>query len=198
MNVPHSPAFFDQMRTCREPYRLLAECYHDALPLQNLDTEPRTALDLGCGTGAQTARLAELGWTAVGVDVFDVGPEPGFAFRKIDLLEVPARLRYDAVICTETAEHVTADRADALVAAVTSRAERAIIWSAAPPGTEWEGHVNCQPAEYWLGKLRAFAWVPQVSQTSLLRSLMVERRAQHWMAPGNFWVLHHGGAGGGD
>lgn len=213
MNVPHSPAFFAQMRTCREPYRLLADCFHEVLvprlrpapsgtsgtdenkisgPASTRDKHadpPLTAIDVGCGVGCQTARLAELGWTIAGFDVFDVSPEPGFAFRNLDLLEVPARLKYDVAICTETAEHVAPERADKLVLAVASRAKKSVVWSSAPPGTEWEGHVNCQPAEYWLEKFSVLGWVPDLQKTTELRRLILERRAQHWMAVNTFFVL---------
>lgn len=195
MNVPHSTEFFDQMRTCREAYRRLADCINDALDLcmdpKDGSDYSRTVLDIGCGTGAQTARLAELGWTAVGVDVFDVRPEPGFAFRNVDLLTVGASLVYDAVLCTETAEHIEERRADALVDAVARRARHAIVWSAAVPGQEWEGHVNLKPREWWLDKFRHYQWIPHTALTYGLRQSIRDQKAQHHMEPGvsNFYVL---------
>lgn len=213
-NVPHSPEFFDQMRSCRDAYRLLGECFHETLlPLLNPSAAssngftsaitgrpippfvPRgagrllTLMDVGCGVGAQTARMAELGWSAVGADPFGINVEVGFAFRTLDILETDPRLRYDAIVCTETAEHLNENRADSLVGAVASRAEKAIVWSAAVPGQEWEGHVNLQPPEYWLEKFRALGWVQNEGFTNALRVMIVSRRAQHWMAAGNFYVL---------
>lgn len=205
-NVFHSPEFFDQMRGCRDAYRLLADCYHDALfgaapsafrsvvsgrPLAvgSAERGPITAIDVGCGTGAQTARLAELGWSIVGVDVFDTRPEPGFAFRNLDVLETPATLRYDVVVCTETAEHIAEARADDLVRAVASRAEKHILWSAAGPGQEWEGHVNLQEPDYWFKKFFAHGWIPNFVKSDELAKMMRDRRAQHWMAAHKFFVL---------
>jgi SAM-dependent methyltransferase len=199
MNVPHSPEFFEQMRSCRNAYRRLADCIDAALAslpsvVAPRGGEPVTLLDIGCGTGAQTARLAELGWTAVGVDVFDVHPEPGFAFRNVDLLEVGAKLVYDVVLCTETAEHIEESRADKLVDAVARRARSAIVWSAAVPGQEWEGHVNLKPREWWLNIFKAYGWIPNMTVTNELRRSIVETGAQQYMEPGvsNFFILIQG------
>lgn len=196
MNVPHSPEFFEQMRSCRDAYRRLADCIDAALAslpsvVAPRGGEPVTLLDIGCGTGAQTARLAELGWTAVGVDVFDVHPEPGFAFRNVDLLEVGAKLVYDVVLCTETAEHIEESRTDKLVDAVARRARSAIVWSAAVPGQEWEGHVNLKPREWWLEKFARYQWIPHTKATYDLRQHIRTNQAQHYMEPGvsNFFVL---------
>lgn len=205
------------MRGCRDAYRLLGECFHDALlpllhpalvssgftssltgkPIPPFGVEKRllSLMDVGCGVGAQTARLAELGWAAVGVDpaLGGTSPESGFAFRDLDILAlpVPPKAGYDAVLCTETAEHVEECRALDLVRAVADRAEKAIVWSAAVPGQEWEGHVNLQPHEYWLDKFQKLGWVVNDGFTQALRAMIVTRRAQHWMAAGNFYVLVH-------
>lgn len=186
-NVPHSPEFFDQMRSCREAYRRLADAMDQAL---SVSMPKGTLLDIGCGTGCQTARLAEHGWKATGVDVFDTKPEPGFRFIRRDLLEEPFTVPFDAVICTETAEHIYEHRADRLVdVVVTKLTLRRLIWSAAPPGCEWEGHVNLQPHEYWLKKLRARRFLVNDAETTLFRKLVVETGAQHSGAPGNFFIL---------
>ncbi len=184
LNVEHGPDFFAQMRTRAEPYKRLGECYVEVLD----HACALTAYDFGCGVGFQTARIASLGIGIVGVDPFCDGPAPGFHFRKEDPIgrSYPRR---DAVICTETAEHVYEERAEDLVALCADSASRVIIWSAAPPGCEWEGHVNLKPHAWWLAKFSRRQWQADASATLNLRRRMVETGAQHCGAPGNFFAL---------
>jgi Glycosyl transferase family 2 len=183
----HDEEFFAFMRTCRDPYRRLADCIHAVVGEQQ-------ALDIGCGIGLQTKRLMELGWKICGADDAPAAiemREPDVNVVPFDLTEPIGvdRLRYATVICTETAEHIPQEYADTIVANVAGLARSFIVWSAAAPGQEWEGHVNLQPPSYWLEKFAARGWVPAQARTLRLRELMFERNAQHVLGRQNFFVL---------
>src|SRR5208337_60052 len=155
------------------------------------------AIDLGCGTGSVTARLAELGWSISGADGAEAActmREAGFPFETNDLgTPVPEVVpMFDTVVCTETAEHIAAESSEHVVAHVVRRARHWIVWSAARPGQFWPGHVNLQPAEYWLAKFAARGWVTDDVRTASLRREMIERAAQHHQANDNFYVLQAG------
>jgi 2-polyprenyl-3-methyl-5-hydroxy-6-metoxy-1,4-benzoquinol methylase len=188
-NVPHSREFFEQMKTCRDAYKRLALAFAMAIP--NSVTRA-TVFDFGCGTGHQSAALARLGYSVVGADPLarpeDVEKTEGFEFMSIDPIAVRGPTT-DVVICTEVAEHVYEERADALVAAVCMRARTRVIWSAAPPGQEWEGHVNLQPPDYWLTKFTANGFNVNPADTKALRDNMRALQAQHAGAAENFYVL---------
>jgi len=183
---PHDRAFFDFMRTCRDPYRRLADAMHAVVGAHE-------AIDIGCGIGLQTLRLKELGWDIVGAEHAPMAiemREPGIEIEPIDLTrtyETPRR--FDCVICTETAEHIEAKHADAIVENVVKRATKTIVWSAAVPGQEWDGHVNLQPPSYWLTKFAVHGWEVDAQRTSDLRRIMLETNAQHWGCKDNFHVL---------
>ena len=115
----HDQAFFDFMRTCRDPYRRLADCMHDVLGVQ------ASAADIGCGIGLQTKRLQELGWGIVGKDDAPAAlemREAGIVVDAYDLTKLTTGEKRDAVICTETAEHIPAEHADTIVSNVVGLA----------------------------------------------------------------------------
>lgn len=187
---PHDQAFFEQMRACRAPYRLLADCIHAVVGQQP------SCLDIGCGIGLQTARLQELGWSVGGAEYSPFAlemMEPGVECMQFDLTQKPTdegrKAKHACVICTETAEHIPEQHALTIVDNVASNASDVIVWSAAAPGQEWEGHINLQHPDYWLTRFRIHGWVLDESRTAQLRSLMEVHRAQHWMGRQNFCVL---------
>ena len=153
---------------------------------------PATMLDLGCGIGAQCARLAELGWQVTGVDPMATNPELGFRFLKLDLLETNLTdfgSTFDTVVCTEMAEHIYESRSDRLISTIAALTERRLIWSAAPPGQMGQGHVNLQEPEYWLSKLATRDFAVDQAKTQRLREMMVTLGALHRDYATNFWVL---------
>lgn len=182
----HDEAFFDFMRTCRDPYRRLADCIHEVVGVQ------ASAVDIGCGIGLQTKRLLEHGWGISGLDDAPAAlemRESAITVDAYDLTKLTVGEKRDTVICTETAEHIPAEFADTIVANVAGLARNFIIWSAAAPGQEWEGHVNLQPPVYWLEKFATHGWVPAQTKTIKLRDRMLETNAQHVLGRQNFFVL---------
>jgi predicted TPR repeat methyltransferase len=71
-----------------------------------LDAQPGTLLDLGCGTGRHAAALAELGWTVTGVDLSDAmvaravseNLTPSNRFLAHDLRTLRLEERFDVVL----------------------------------------------------------------------------------------------------
>jgi hypothetical protein len=187
-NVPHSPGFFAQMSSCREAYKRLALAFDSVL------FASWTVLDFGCGIGHQTAALARMGYDIHGIDplVPTEAVEPGFSFVSGDPIGADVELvggHFNAVICTEVAEHVYPERADDLVRSVCELARNRVIWSAAKPGQEWEGHVNLQPTGYWIDRFAANGFQVNEAATEILRDDMRSNQAQHAGAADNFFVL---------
>lgn len=108
---------------------------------------PRSVLDLGCGQGEWLAAFDVE--ERFGVDI--AAPDaPGFL--QFDLCE-PLNLArtYDLVVSVEVGEHLPEDAADTYVASIVRHSDR-VLFSAAVPGQEGTGHINCQPHEYWHAK----------------------------------------------
>jgi 2-polyprenyl-6-hydroxyphenyl methylase/3-demethylubiquinone-9 3-methyltransferase len=82
------------------------------------EASPRRVLDLGCGDGSLTARLAAAGsWTIDGVDFSTSGIAraqeryPDLAFRVHDIAKPLGTSDYDVVVSAEVIEHLLLPRA---------------------------------------------------------------------------------------
>ena len=108
---------------------------------------PGSYADFGCGTGAMVRAARGLGVDAIGVDL-----DPGPDMVTWDLrTHFDAGRTFDLVTSIETAEHIDPDAAGTFLdTLVRHTSERGIIvFTAAPPGQEGHGHVNCQSGQYW-------------------------------------------------
>jgi SAM-dependent methyltransferase len=121
-----------------------------------LELQPRSVIDVGCGTGALMDAFERLG---IGCFGFDRAPAALEACRGRDLtvrrLDIEADPfpdeRADVVVSTEVAEHLAESVADRFVELVTTLAPVAVV-TAALPGMRGKGHVNTQQNEYWIAK----------------------------------------------
>jgi SAM-dependent methyltransferase len=145
----------------------------DPLMLSSSDTigrsirrefEPRSLIDVGCGTGALMLSLERLGISCLGFDVATAAVERcrerGLRARRLDVRGDPFPVeRADVVVSTEVAEHLPESTADRFVELLTTLAPIAVV-TAALPGSDGKDQVNEQPNEYWIAKFqkRGFAF----------------------------------------
>jgi SAM-dependent methyltransferase len=107
-----------------------------------LPEPPASVVDIGCGTGESTWRLADSGYSALGIDP-DAPETPGF--RRIGLEQLDSQPKFDAAVAIRSLHHVHDLRAgvDALAGALLPGArllvfefaieavdDRAVRWSA--------------------------------------------------------------------
>jgi SAM-dependent methyltransferase len=118
---------------------------------------PASVLDVGCGYGAwlEVARQKSVGdvrgiegpWIEKAklliepelVDIVDL--EQGFSLGR----------RFDLIVCTEVAEHLSAAAAPKLIESLASHSD-VVLFSAAIPFQGGHHHVNEQFADYWVEK----------------------------------------------
>jgi SAM-dependent methyltransferase len=116
---------------------------------------PKSAVDIGCGTGIWLAELGSRGVTDIlGVDGPWVPRDqlaiPESRFLEHDLTRPLAIDRgFDLALCLETAEHLPAEAAEPLVRTLTGAAP-VVLFSAAIPEQRGEGHINLQWPQYWI------------------------------------------------
>jgi SAM-dependent methyltransferase len=119
---------------------------------------PRSAVDVGCGTGGWVQVLVEHGVTDVlGVDGGELSGSllEAARYRQMDLGAGNVMLdrKFELAICLEVAEHLPVDAAVPLVASLV-RLSDVVLFSAAIPGQLGPGHQNEQWPSYWAEKFR--------------------------------------------
>jgi len=143
---------------------------------------PKSAVDLGSGTGEWLGELRKLGVTDVlGVDGDWVNPAalkiPTDQFRPFDLRNKFAMDRaFDLAISVETAEHLPPERGEGFVANLVALAP-VVLFSAAIPGQGGTGHINEQWQDYWA---RLFAKHDYVALDFLRLKFWTDSRIEWW------------------
>jgi Methyltransferase domain len=117
---------------------------------------PKSAVELGSGTGEWLGELRKLGVTDVmGVDGGWVDPAalkiPIDQFTPFDLRNKFVMDRtFDLAISVETAEHLPPERGEGFVADLVALAP-VVLFSAAIPGQDGTDHINERWQDYWAG-----------------------------------------------
>jgi len=127
---------------------------------------PRSVVDVGCGTGTFLKIFEKEGITDImGFDGEWVNKDillkniSSDKFQEVDLeKEVPINRKYDLAICLEVLEHIDNSFADVAVKTLT-RLSDIIVFSAAIPGQGGQNHVNEQWYGYWVSKFRKYNYI---------------------------------------
>jgi SAM-dependent methyltransferase len=127
--------------------------------------QPRSVVDVGCGTGTWLSVFGEYGITDIlGVDSTHVNKEmleiPERCFLTFDLT-APFRLdrQFDLVVSLEVAEHLPAACARMFVETLVGLGPL-ILFSAAIPFQGGTHHVNEQWPDYWAAHFERTGYVP--------------------------------------
>ncbi len=113
----------------------------------------QSAVDLGCGPGAYVEAFRRHGVACTGYEYSQIARQLGrdklgVIIQPFDLNTHIVMAQADVAISLEVAEHIPPILGDRLVA-LAAQAATLVIFSAARPGQPGQGHINCQPEEYW-------------------------------------------------
>lgn len=146
-----------------EAHVKLKPAYQELADLIFARFHPESVCDFGCGNGFLLQFLAERGVKVSGIegskaslDFIDSSLRGRVSIR--NLAESINTDVYELVISTEVAEHLPKRAAPVLVNNLTGSAARTIVFSAAQPGQWGDGHINCQPKEFWIELFGSRGW----------------------------------------
>lgn len=158
-----------------------------------VETLPRSAIDVGCGSGSWAAAFAARFNSADvrGVDGpylerGDLQIDPA-NFRAHDLSRpLRADRRYGLAISLEVAEHLPSESGPDLIRTLVEHADH-VLFSAAIPGQGGEFHVNERPLEYWRALFRAHGYVAVDCVRPIVKS---DRRVEAWYRYNSILYVH--------
>lgn len=135
----------------------------------------KSVLDVGCGIGQSLQYFIQKGCYGKGVEGWDkaiaASPVPEHIFKH-DFTQgpfIPAHL-FDLAWCCEFVEHVEEQYASNFLATFTFC--RYVAMTFAIPGQPGYHHVNCQPQEYWVGRLKNTGFEFLEANSVALRKLL--------------------------
>jgi SAM-dependent methyltransferase len=175
----YSRSFFAQMDQAQAAsYAVLAETIVERL-------HPSSVVDVGCGSGGLLAALARhdvprlLGLES-SPDGVRLARRRNVDVRVCDLSK-PFKLdeSFDVAVCLEVAEHLPGSLAEQFADGLASGPD-VLVFSAATPGQGGENHINEQPHEYWIEKLRARGFVIDEHATQEVRADWTKRGVASW------------------
>lgn len=154
----YTPEFFTQ----QQPGALRSA--ESVIPLVLSYIQPRSVIDVGCGTGAWLAEFQKQGVPDIlGLDGEQVPQDmlliPSESFQTADLTEsIQIEKKYDLVVSLEVAEHLPSDKATTFIQSLTSLGS-VILFSAAIPFQGGQDHFNEQWPRYWETLFKQFGFV---------------------------------------
>jgi cyclopropane fatty-acyl-phospholipid synthase-like methyltransferase len=122
--------------------------------------KPETLLDIGCGIGSYLESAKKHGLRDIyGIDISEAAkkytPEEIQYYIEYEDCTKPLSFfgrTFDVVISFETAEHIDPEGTRQFVKNLVDATGKYLLFSAAPPGQDGCGHINCQTKEYWIGQ----------------------------------------------
>jgi SAM-dependent methyltransferase len=157
---------------CKPAYENLATIVYEW-------AKPSTACDLGCGSGWLIYFLRKLGVAVFGYDnssaILDfIDPTLKNSVSILDLSVPQSLTKCDLCVSIEMAEHTPKRCSNAVIDNITSCAKSHIFFTAAHPGQQGPGHVNCQKQKYWIDLFSERGWGYQSEATNCLQQRVKE------------------------
>lgn len=141
--------------------------------------------DIGCGMGIFIEQFHLLGKEVLGCDLSVDGlhlSSKDFTIFNADATKpILLNRKYDLAMCFEVAEHVPQKCSRQLVRNCVNNGDT-VLFTAAPPGQEGVGHINCQPYDFWIDLFKEEGFIYQAEASERIRVRMRQENVVWWIA----------------
>ena len=145
---------------------------------------PKSILDLGCGTGKSLDYFISKGMAAVGIEGSTLAIRKAKnpkAILKYNLnRELNLNKRFDLIWSFEFVEHIHPKYVDNLLKSFSNHSNK-VVMSAARPGQGGDGHFNEQLETYWIKQFEKYGYRLNIDKTEELISID-EKYAKNMLA----------------
>ena len=136
--------------------------------------QPKSILDLGCGTGKSLDYFKLCGIRVIGVDGSKLAIKnalnPELVIRYDLNKELNLKKKFDLIWSYELVEHIHPKYVDNLLKTFSNHSD-IIVMSAAKPGQGGEGHFNEQLPEYWIKMFLKYGYEYNTQKTEEFRKI---------------------------
>lgn len=134
----------------------------------------KSVLDVGCGMGRQMQEFMKYCDEVTGIDgsqyAIENSPVKEHIFQHdYTVGELETEDRYDLCWCCEFVEHVKEEYVDNFLS--TFAFCKYVAMTHAVPGQGGHHHVNCQPKEYWIEKMKEYGFEYDEDFTNKLKEV---------------------------
>ena len=166
----YSKDFFRRMQRIRKWQFPVGERVADLYKIKSV-------VDFGCASGYYLEGFKKAGATVKGFEYLlenslefvskDMEPfiEEGNVMEPIDCGT------FDLSMSIEVAEHLLPEKSDIFINNLVKASNKYILFTAAPPGQGGTGHINEQPAKFWIDKFAAKGFVLSSEDVSKVQDL---------------------------
>jgi SAM-dependent methyltransferase len=176
------PAAFDDKKLknrnkFKDDYIILANSLDNHLSFSSF-------IDVGCAQGLLLQPLYERGYNVTGIEVSETVAK----YVSLELLQQikfgdfsEANGSFDLVCCVEVAEHIRPTRSEELVNKLCKLSEEYVYFTAAPPGQDGHGHINCRPHHEWKTLFRRKSYILNSKLTRKLKNDLSGLKKAKWL-----------------
>lgn len=141
--------------------------------------KPKEVVDIGCGSGLYVNSLRDQKIKAVGYDINPIVEGKKYLSKK-SIFDI--NHKSELIICLEVAEHIETKHNNEIVKSLYNNLKPGgtLIFTAAFPGQQGIGHINCQPKEYWLEKFTDIGLTRNTKAENNWEKTMSKKRHMGW------------------
>lgn len=125
----------------------------------------KSVADFGCGVGSFLEGCLKGGAHKIrGYELNRDNAEPyipAYIKQYIEKADITSEINVNGFDCSwsvEVAEHIPEELSNKFIDNLCRASNRMIFFTAARPGQPGTGHINCQPKQYWIGKISKYGF----------------------------------------